>query len=219
LLAGLTLAILTPTCAVAAPASASVVATAIGKVVTVYRAPRAGRVLLRLPNTTTGGGPAVFLVKSRRPGWEQIYLPLRPNGRTGWVRDSEVGLTRDGYRVAVSLSAHKLTVTRNGVVVDREPVGVGTTATPTPTGHFYLVELLTQTDPNGLYGPYAFGLSAYSDVLSSFGGGPGQIGLHGTDDPSGLGTSVSHGCVRISNAAIARLARLLPLGTPVVITN
>jgi lipoprotein-anchoring transpeptidase ErfK/SrfK len=161
----------------------------------------------------------VFLVKSRRPGWEQIYLPLRPNDRTGWVRNSEVQLARDPYRVTVSLSAHKLTVWKNNAVVDHEPAGVGTAATPTPTGRFYLVELLAQTDPHGVYGPYAFGLSAFSDVLSSFGGGPGQIGLHGTDDPAGLGTAVSHGCVRISNAAITRLAHLLPLGTPVVITH
>lgn len=194
-------------------------ATAIGKVVTIYRAPRARKALLRLPNPEADGGPAVFLVKSRRPGWEQIYLPLRPNGRTGWVRDSQVGLTRDAYRVAVSLSAHRLTVTKNGVVVDREPAGVGTSSTPTPTGHFYLVELLMQADPGGVYGPYAFGLSAFSDVLASFGGGPGQIGLHGTDDPSGLGTAVSHGCVRISNTAISRLAGILPLGTPVVISH
>jgi lipoprotein-anchoring transpeptidase ErfK/SrfK len=161
----------------------------------------------------------VFLVKSRRPGWDQIYLPLRPNGRTGWVKASRLTLALDPYRVEVSLSAHKLTVWKNGAIVDRQPAGVGTPATPTPTGRFYLVELLTQTDSNGIYGPYAFGLSAFSNVLFSFGGGPGEIGLHGTDDPARLGTSVSHGCVRISDSAITRLARLLPLGTPVVITN
>jgi lipoprotein-anchoring transpeptidase ErfK/SrfK len=60
-------------------------------------------------------------------------------------------------------------------------------------------------------------LSAYSDVLYSFGGGPGQIGLHGTNEPSALGTNVSHGCIRISNVAITQLARILPLGTPVQI--
>jgi len=56
-------------------------------------------------------------------------------------------------------------------------------------------------------------------VLYSFGGGPGQIGIHGTNDPSSVGRSVSHGCIRLSNAAITRLAQELPLGTPVTITR
>jgi lipoprotein-anchoring transpeptidase ErfK/SrfK len=73
-------------------------------------------------------------------------------------------------------------------------------------------------DRAGAYGPYAFGLSAHSNVLYSFGGGPGQIGLHGTNNPASLGTNASHGCIRISNAGITKLARLLPLGTPVTIS-
>ena len=82
-----------------------------------------------------------------------------------------------------------------------------------------LHELLQQANPSGAYGPYAFGLSAYSNVLYSFGGGPGQIGLQGTNEPGALGTNVSHGCIRISNSGISRLARILPLGTPVQITR
>ena len=95
----------------------------------------------------------------------------------------------------------------------------GPSVLPTPTGTYFIVELLKQPNPHGVYGPYAFGLSAFSNVLTSFGGGPGQIGLHGTDDPSRLGTNVSHGCIRISNVGITKLARLLPLGTPVLITR
>jgi lipoprotein-anchoring transpeptidase ErfK/SrfK len=58
---------------------------------------------------------------------------------------------------------------------------------------------------------------AGSDVLQSFGGGPGEIGIHGTDAPDSVGASVSHGCIRVSNVTIVALAKLLPLGTPVVI--
>jgi lipoprotein-anchoring transpeptidase ErfK/SrfK len=76
---------------------------------------------------------------------------------------------------------------------------------------------LKQPDPSGLYGPWAFGTSAFSDVLQSFGGGPGQIGLHGTNYPQGIGTDVSHGCIRMSNTNITRLAHVLPLGTPLSI--
>ncbi|HEV7148765.1 MAG TPA: L,D-transpeptidase, partial [Pedococcus sp.] len=92
----------------------------------------------------------------------------------------------------------------------------GTGGTPTPVGSFFLTELLAPTNPG--YGPYAYGLSAFSDVLTSFGGGPGQIGLHGTSEAGSIGHSSSHGCIRLSNADITTLAKILPLGTPVNIT-
>jgi lipoprotein-anchoring transpeptidase ErfK/SrfK len=78
---------------------------------------------------------------------------------------------------------------------------------------------LKQSDPTGPYGQYAFGLSAFSNVLCHFGGGPREIGLHGTDEPQLLGTSMSHGCIRVNNSIIGRLAGILPLGTPVVIAR
>jgi lipoprotein-anchoring transpeptidase ErfK/SrfK len=203
--------------AAAAPPPDSVVATAIVRQVAVYRSPEARRPFRILQSPTEHGAPLVFLVKSRRPGWEQVYLPTRPNGSTGWVRDAAVDLSLDPYRVTVSLGAHLLVVTRAGRVIHREPAGVGRSIVPTPVGTYYIAELLKQPDPAGPYGPYAFGLSAHSNVLYSFGGGAGQIGIHGTNEPAGLGTNVSHGCIRISNAGIAALARILPLGTPVEI--
>ncbi len=65
------------------------------------------------------------------------------------------------------------------------------------------------------YGPYAFGTAAYS-VLSEWPGG-GVIGIHGTNEPKLIPGRPSHGCVRVPNAAITRLWRLMPIGTPVLI--
>ena len=127
-------------------------------------------------------------------------------------------LNSDDYVVEIHLVAHKLTVSSGSRVVISVPIGEGRSALPTPTGTYFIVDLLRQPDPTGEYGPYAFGLSAFSDVLKSFGGGPGQIGLHGTSDPSSVGVSVSHGCIRVSNSMITKLAHLLPLGTKVIIT-
>jgi lipoprotein-anchoring transpeptidase ErfK/SrfK len=203
---------------VSAAAPPSVVARATGRTLAVYRSPSARTPLLRLRNPANGG-PLVFLVKQRAPGWEQIYLPLRPNGSTGWVRDAALDLALDPYRVVVSLHEHALTVWKGDRIIQREPAGLGRSVMPTPTGTYYVVDLLKQPDPSGIYGPYAFGLSAFSNVLYSFGGGPGQIGLHGTSEPWALGTNVSHGCIRISNAGITKLARILPLGTPVQIVR
>jgi len=197
----------------------SVVAQATGTFVSVYRSPYAKRPFLHVASPNADGTPAVFLVKSRRAGWERVYLPRRPNGSTGWVKDSQVALALDPYRVQVSLGRHRVTVWKSNKLILDEPAGVGRSVLPTPRGTYYIVELLKQANPNGLYGPYAFGLSAFSNVLYNFGSGPGEIGLHGTDDPAGLGTNVSHGCIRISNQAITKLASLLPLGTPVQIVS
>jgi lipoprotein-anchoring transpeptidase ErfK/SrfK len=68
-----------------------------------------------------------------------------------------------------------------------------------------------------VYGPYAYGLSGHSEVLTQFNGGDAELGIHGNNDESVLGKSVTHGCIRISNDSITRLAGMLPLGTPVEI--
>ncbi|HEV7772631.1 MAG TPA: L,D-transpeptidase [Conexibacter sp.] len=163
-------------------------------------------------------GPAarVYLVRERRPGgWLRVLLPVRPNGASGWIRARRVELRTNPYRIDVHLRAHRLVVRRGDRTVLRTPIGVGRAATPTPRGIAYVTRLLRQPDPHGAYGPWAFGLSVYSPVLTSFGGGPGEVGIHGTDAPAGIGRDVSHGCIRLPNAAIERLARTLPLGTPV----
>jgi lipoprotein-anchoring transpeptidase ErfK/SrfK len=92
-------------------------------------------------------------------------------------------------------------------------VGVGKPGTPTPAGHFYVRERIPNLAGSPVYGPMAFGTSAYSR-LSDWPGG-GVIGIHGTDEPQLLPGAVSHGCVRVPNRAIRRLARLLTVGTPV----
>lgn len=43
------------------------------------------------------------------------------------------------------------------------------------------------------------------------------IGLHGTDDPDLIGRSQSHGCVRLANWDVVRLANYVRPGTPVAI--
>lgn len=157
----------------------------------------------------------VFLVESQAGDWLHVYLPTRPNGSMGWIPTNQVTLTQHNYRIVIELAAHRITVYKGWQVIDQEPVGVGTQETPTPGGHYYIKELLKPLDPNGAYGDYAYGLSGFSNVLSDYQGGDGVIGIHGTNDPSTLGKDVSHGCIRMSNAGITKLAGVLPLGVPV----
>jgi lipoprotein-anchoring transpeptidase ErfK/SrfK len=199
----------------------SIVARASGPNVALYRSPTSPSPYATLDNPTATSDPLVFLASdvALAPYWVRVYLPMRPDGSRAWVRGSEVRLASDRYQVRADLTTHRLVVYRGSRAVIKAPVGVGQSVLPTPTGTYYIAELLKQPDPNGPYGPYAFGLSAFSHVLQSFGGGPGQIGLHGTDEPGSVGKNASHGCLRVSDALITKLAHLLPLGTPVLISR
>ena len=163
--------------------------------------------------------PLRMLVVEERGDWLKVLLPIRPNGSSGWIRRSTVDLESHTYRAVVELGEHRITVWEGDKVVLQEPVGVGASGrTPTTQGLFYTTELFeVAANEQGAYGPYAYALSGFSEVLYSFGGGTGVLGIHGTSDTSSLGRDVSNGCIRMSNAGITKLADLLPLGVPVEI--
>jgi lipoprotein-anchoring transpeptidase ErfK/SrfK len=100
-------------------------------------------------------------------------------------------------------------------VIFRAPVGVGAPGTPTPVGHFYVRDRLSGFS-SATYGPLAFGTNARSPTLTDWPGGA-VVGIHGTDQPALIPGRISHGCVRLTNAAIVRLGKLMPVGTPVTI--
>jgi len=199
----------------AVPTVISTVAQATGGSVNIYDKPGAAVPSQSLSNPQPTGAPLVFLVQDDQGDWLHALLPVRPNGSTGWIRRAEVTLSQHTFRIVVQLSAHQITVYQGPTIIDQEPIGVGTRDTPTPGGLYYTKELLQPPDANGPYGPYAYGLSGYSNVLTSFAGGDGVIGIHGTNDPTLLGKDVSHGCIRMSNQGIEKLAAILPLGVPV----
>ncbi|WP_380167031.1 L,D-transpeptidase family protein [Jannaschia sp. R86511] len=164
-------------------------------------------------------GQVVLLALEVGRAWVHVQLPVRPNGSTGWVRARDVGLSSHSFAIEILLGEHRIVVTEAGREVLGSDIGVGTTDTPTPGGDYYVKELLAPPDPDGVYGPYAYGLSGFSTVLTEFNGGEGVIGIHGTDRPDLVGTDVSSGCIRLPNDVITRLVEEvgLPLGTPVTI--
>lgn len=197
----------------------SVVAQAVTAQVPVFDRPGSAATSRTLSNPTKTAGQLVFLVDQIQHGWFKVLLPVRPNGSTGWIRASDARLSTDPYRVVVALKTHQLTLYALNKVVLRDPVGIGTKETPTPGGRYYLTQLFRPPNPDGAYGPYAYSLSGFSNVLQSFEGGDAIIGLHGTNQPQFVGHDVSHGCIRLTNDAITQLAALLPLGTPVQIVD
>lgn len=207
------------------PASVTVVGTATVPKLTARAEPNDGaKAVASLTNPIQSGTPLVVQVVPGSAGspdgeWLEVQLPVEPNGTTGWVRKSEVQLSSTPYRIYVDRASYSLQVYDQGQLWIDTTIAVGTGDTPTPVGDFYLLELLKPPNPKGDYGPYAFGLSGFSEVLDGFAGADtAVIGIHGTNDPSALGTDVSHGCIRVDNSVITEMATTVPLGTPVRIT-
>jgi hypothetical protein len=168
-----------------------------------------------LPNPNNLGAPLAVLVNAVRGRWAQVYLPERPNESLGWTPVGDLSLEWNPYRIEVSLSHRHLELLRYGRVVFQSSAAVGSPESPTPTGFFFVTEVLKLTDPDDVYGPYALGLSGFSNTYYSFDGGPGQIAIHGTNEPQVIGQYASHGCVRLDNSDITILATQVEAGTPV----
>jgi hypothetical protein len=162
---------------------------------------------------TALGVRAAVLRRDCTAAWYRVQLPIKPNGRLGYVRARDVKLVRVRARIQVDLSARRLTYYRDGRVVMRLRVGIGAKASPTPVGRFYVNQSFRE-DPAGPYGPAAIGISAYSTVFTWWAQG-GPVAIHGTDRPWTIGRAASNGCIHVPNPVVQRLFRITPLGTPV----
>jgi lipoprotein-anchoring transpeptidase ErfK/SrfK len=185
--------------------------------------PRASsRAVTKLDTMTTDGTHNIVLVlaqadTSATQTWYRVRLPILPNNSTGWVQASALGqLYKVNTHLYVDRAHFRATLKRNGRTVFTSVVGVGRSIWPTPRGEFYIRDKLTDfNDP--FYGPVAFGTSARSATLTDWPGG-GFVGVHGTNEPGILPGRVSHGCIRMPNASILKLARLMPVGTQLTIS-
>jgi lipoprotein-anchoring transpeptidase ErfK/SrfK len=151
--------------------------------------------------------------------WLRVRAPGRPNGTKAWMVQSGTVLTTTSWSIVVRTSTRRLLVYRYGRLVRSFGAIVGKPSTPTPHGHFFVEESVRMLR-GAAGGPFALALSARSNVLQEFEGGPGQIAIHGIANLGGtLGTAASHGCVRTSNRSITWLITRIPAGAPVKITR
>lgn len=144
-----------------------------------------------------------------------MRIPGRPNGRVGWTRAR--GLNKphtNESQLVVNRNTLRASFYVRGKKVYKAPVGVGAAATPTPGGHFFIDRKEGAIFGPG-YGPHVLFTNAFS-VPAGWPGG-GAIGLHGTNLPHLVPGRPSHGCIRFHNADIIRLARIVPVGTPLFI--
>jgi lipoprotein-anchoring transpeptidase ErfK/SrfK len=181
-----------------------------------------GAVLARFGPKNVNNYPTLFgivgVVDDRdcAPLWYRVQLPIRPNGITGYVAASSLGVLTVSARIVIDISARSLTLFEHGKVRLTATVAVGSPATPTPTGSYYVNQRLIPTEPNGPFGPGAIGISAFSNVLTGWAQG-GPIAIHGTNAPWSIGKAVSNGCIRLPNATLRTVFRAAIAGTPVVI--
>lgn len=183
------------------------------------------------------GSPQIEVVPSRSPitgeratlpvtgslsgpdgvGWLQVMLPGRPNSSTGWIVQRGTRELVTGWHIVVDLAARSVSAYSRGHLLRSFRAVVGKPSTPTPSGEFFVEETL-QMPAGQAGGPLALALSARSNALQEFEGGPGQIAIHGRDNLGGtLGTAASHGCIRLANTSIEWLAARIGPGTPVSI--
>lgn len=151
--------------------------------------------------------------------WLRVRLPGRPNGHAGWISTNRTRQTSTPWRLRVALSTRRVTVFRGGHVRRQFRVVIGKLSTPTPRGAFFIEEALALSSYE-TGGPFALATSARSNVFQEFEGGPGQIGIHGTNNLSGApGSAASHGCIRLRPPAITWLARRIGGGVPLTVTR
>jgi lipoprotein-anchoring transpeptidase ErfK/SrfK len=187
--------------------------------------------------TPGAGSPQVSVLGARRPitgeqttlpviarsiagggaRWLRVMLPGRPDGSTGWISEQYTRPLLTEWAIVVDLGARRVDVYDNARRTRSFQAVVGKPSTPTPTGQFFVEESLRMS-PGEAGGPFALALSARSNALQEFEGGPGQIAIHGRENLGGtLGSAASHGCIRLATASINWLAARIGPGTPVTI--
>ena len=179
----------------------------------------------RMDTSWTGSTAVLLIARSATDStgrlWLKLMLPVRPNGSAGWILAEHAQIGTTSARVEISARARKLRLRRGGRIIFTTRVVVGKPSTPTPFGNFAIYERADSPKGSNV-GPFALHLTAFSDVLHSYDGGPGRIAIHGRSgsllaDP--LGSARSHGCIRLKNSALQQLARFAKPGTPVSIAS
>lgn len=183
----------------------------------VFKTPGVTRIANLRVATKWSQAPARYLITGTTTAangskWLKVLLPGRPNGRQGWVSADAVATARTTTFIRVATKSRTVSIYVGGKLTKRYRAAVGTGGTPTPKG---LAAVQDSVPTSGLLGPYIFVLTSHSTVLKTFGGGQGEIAIHGWPSSDVLGKAVSHGCVRMARPAVSVLSKFAKPGVPV----
>jgi hypothetical protein len=180
----------------------------------ITRRPGGGDRIGLLPSRTRFGNSMVAWVITTRDGrYGRVSVPWSAGHSLGWISLHGLERMRTRISLVVDRSSHVLRVKRGDKIIHRFKVATGRPESPTPLGRFFVTDRLVM---GPAYGGFAFAVSTIQ-VLPSSGLATGIVGIHGTSNPASIGTSVSHGCIRVSAWALDVLKRLVAPGTPVLI--
>jgi hypothetical protein len=173
------------------------------------------------PARQTSGQVVCVVAQELTDDWLEVFPPTAPAGHTGWVKRSDVELSRHRFRIEVSLSEHTLTLYAGHGEALSAPVAIGTADSPEAGTTSFIKDLVEPPDPRGPYVRYAYGLAGATNDVAAFRAGRGVVAIHGTADPSTLGRDVPTGSIGVDPPVITRMVDAigLPLGTPVDIVE
>jgi lipoprotein-anchoring transpeptidase ErfK/SrfK len=161
---------------------------------------------------------------AERPVVPPVVSDDSPRG--GTVR-SDIAKNISGTVIVVDKGDHVMEIFREGRPVKKYGIAVGKNSGDkqrvgdmrTPEGTFPIVQIQNATswthdfrdgkgEIRGAYGPYFIRL-----------GTPGWsgIGIHGTHEPSSIGSDVTEGCIRVNNRDIKEIREMVKIGDMVVI--
>jgi lipoprotein-anchoring transpeptidase ErfK/SrfK len=180
-----------------------------------------GKKFAEIESKTDFGSPTIVYVKEvRQHGkWLGVINTHAGNGHIGWIRSTDVNLSRDTWSLHAVLSQHLVYVLHNSKIVKRFPIATGAPDAPTPTGEFAVTDRLNTGDPGGPYGCCVLALSAKAPHHISDWDGGNRIAIHSTPETDSIGKPVSHGCMRLTLAEGRWLLTHIPLGTPTLVST
>jgi lipoprotein-anchoring transpeptidase ErfK/SrfK len=188
-------------------------------------------VLRRLnPSATFAAGEAIA-VPNVEPMEPPVATPPPPAAPQAKAVGTSGARDRSTVVVTVSRSAGTLSVADgSGRIVLFAPVTTGSENDPLPIGEWKVNG--TQLNPPFRYNPELFWDADPSHTKATIPPGPNgpvgvawidiskeHYGLHGSPEPASIGRTQSHGCVRLTNWDVLRLAALVGPGTKVVFTE
>ena len=158
-----------------------------------------------------------------------------PTGKSGSTnerptgKDASTSHRTKAHIITVMGETMTLTVqSPTGEVVFHAPVTVGSVNDPLPTGEFTVNSL--SVNPPFNYNPALFWDADPSHAKARIAPGPNNpvgvlwielskehYGIHGTPEPSRVGHTESHGCIRLTNWDVMRLSTFMAPGTKVVL--
>ncbi|MCW2950496.1 MAG: L,D-transpeptidase family protein, partial [Thermoleophilia bacterium] len=179
--------------------------------------------LLKQGAATRGGLGAELTSRQYGAATKRAVATLQT--RKGVTADGVAGadtLAALTLRIVIDQSAHSLTLFRSGKVLKSYPVAVGQPKFPTPNGSFKIVNMQkdpTWTPPDSVWakGAKPIGPGAENPLGTRWMGIGGSVGIHGTNSPSSIGFSVSHGCIRMQISDVEDLYDRVRVGTPVIV--